>query len=48
MQSGDLYEACFDDDGVNSRGVVGEGGVCEEQRGVAWCDQWYLRGGASD
>lgn len=29
VQSGDLYEACFDDDGVNSRGVVGEGSVRE-------------------
>lgn len=33
VQSGDLYEACFDDDdddGVNSRGVVGEGSSVRE------------------
>lgn len=40
MQSGDLYEACLDDDGVNSRGVVGEGSVREEQRGVASWGYW--------
>lgn len=31
VQSGDLYEACFDDDdGVNSRGVVGKGSSVRE------------------
>lgn len=47
VQSGDLYEACFDDDdddGVNSRGVVGEGSVREGAWLVVDCE---VEGGRS-